>query len=348
LSPLPSTNSETNAPDTRVLSWIVFVGALLFIGLALTYWIRSKDSLTDCIFGHPDCSNAAATWTLFAATVCAFIAAYEAAMKAGAALRVSQEALRVSQEAFNIETEPMLGEWLCTNEEGHKAPRAIVFIEDQSVSISMPKKYTKDLFVPLHFDFENLGRTALRGVTVVLHLEWDEETTRDQTIPLGSIGAHRDAHVSIFLLWDFPTRPKIGWLPEATILTQAGAPDAFKPVPLAFSPYPMVLVEGPIENLEATDQAAPASSTAGEQTGHAAETTKAQPATTKPEEPARVKAPHERLEGTYVPQPPPKGARWDITTVDAAASKKRDQTPPASSPGAKRAGSTVTEDQVIP
>ena len=50
---------------------------------------------------------------------------------------------------------------------------------------------------------------------------------------------------------------------------------------------------GPIQNLEATDQPAPASNTAGEQTGHDGHA-KAEPATTKPEEPAKVKASHER------------------------------------------------------
>lgn len=334
MSPLPTTNPETNAPNTRALSWIVFIGALFFIGLGVAYWIHSKDSLTDCIFGRADCSNAAATWTLLVATVCAFIAAYEAAMKAGAALRVSTQ-------AFNIETEPMLGQWLCTNEEGHKAPRAIVFIEDHTVSLSMPRIYAKDRFVPLYFDFENLGRTALREVTVTLHLEWlpeDDENgkTFDQAIPLGSIGAHRDAHVSIFLLWDFPTRPKIGWLPDATIRERDEEANTYKLVPLPFSPYPMVLVEAQLPPHEPADGNAPPADThgakqIGSKVGDAKE---------------HAEAPKiQKTQG--VSEPPKDTRRWEITTDDTAANKKADDARPASSRDAKRSGSTVKEDREI-
>ena len=291
---LPSTKDD-RVLETRILAWSASIVALFFMGLGIGFWLHTKQSITTCVFGHPDCSTAAATWALLIATACAFIAAYEAAMRAGQALTVSQNALIVSQAALSVETEPALGQWICTCD-GHKVPKVVVFIEDQICSVGKPRKYSQNLFLAMDYEFENLGRNALRDVTVTLYLRWEtENVTQEQTIQLGSIGANRDAHVSVNLLWDSATRPRIGWLPEATIMVPsseiAGTLQVEK---IPYSPYPLIQVEG-------NEGSPPTSHTASAHLH---------------------KSVGPRGEARKSPEPPPDDARWLYEPIDIEASKK--------------------------
>ena len=281
--------------------------ACICFGITLGFWLYTKQSLLTCVLGSPECSSAAATWSLLIATACAFIAAYDAASKAG-------KALRVAQDTLNVEKEPILGQWICTEEQAHKVPRESVFIENRECAIGRPQSLPESAFIPINFDFENLGRIALLNVRVRLHLEWADEGKqteyKDAAIQLGSIGAHGSAHVSVYLVWDAPVRPRIGWLPEATVQVKSESnPQAFVPAPLMFSPFPLIEVEG--------DIAGP-------------------PGTSTP---------------THTPteQNPPSGARWLINYVDTTPTKQREATTSRKRVAEKKIAdpSRVPEEQAV-
>lgn len=229
MSPQPTTDDE-NRVQTRNVSWGAAMAALFFVSVGVGFWLRTRWSFGDCVFGQPDCSAAAATWTLVFVTTCAFIAAYEAAMKAGSALIVSRRAL-------DLETKPVLGQWICTNDE-HRVPRTALFVTDATASETVPSGHDQNDFVPLEFDFENLGRNALLEVVVTLYLKYEDEPVEPYPLKIGNIATDKDAHVVIYLLWDSPTRPSIGWSSTAIINQKR----------LEFAALPYIQVEATVSN----------------------------------------------------------------------------------------------------
>ncbi len=157
-----------------------------------------------------------ATWMLCFITAAAFIAAYEAARKAG-------ETLRVSNAAYELETEPLLGVWLCSSSE-HKVPRVELYVVGDQLESTPRSRLREDAYVPVHFDLENLGRSALRNVLVPLQL--NDRPPVD--VRIGNIGPDKYAHVILFFEWDILKRPTIAWLSPAI---ERGQPLDYTPLP---------------------------------------------------------------------------------------------------------------------
>jgi hypothetical protein len=205
----PPIIDEDQRIETRLIFWSAIMIALFFVVFGIAFWLHTRWSLTTCVFARPDCSVAAATWTLVLITTFAFIAAYEAATKAG-------QALRISRQALEVEIKPVLGQWIC-NDKSH-IPRWTGFIEDDEL-VMQPVKNEVGEFVPLEFDFQNLGRAALINVVVTLMLSKSSKGLSNDAkcypVPLGNIGVEKEAHVTINMLWGAPSRPLIGWKDEA-------------------------------------------------------------------------------------------------------------------------------------
>lgn len=203
-----------------------------FSAAGLAFRISSGASLTQCIFSHPECSTAVATWLLGVVTSAAFLAAYEAATKAG-------QALRVSRDALQLEVNAVLGLTMCTNDD-HKRPRKALFLSGGRAFDSVPDGSILDDFVALDFDFENLGRTALLNLAVSLKVNDDVHR-----VQIGNIGADKDAHISVMLLWEQPSLPILEWLSPAVVSGKD----------LDFAPLPPGQVQGPVTGSEQSELA---------------------------------------------------------------------------------------------
>jgi hypothetical protein len=143
-------------------------------------------------------------------TVFAFIAAYEAARKAG-------EALEISANALALETDMLLDISVCSNEKQHDAPRVTYYVEEEpqadgtirySLEEAPPAGRT---YVPVIFEFENLGRIAILDLTVDLRIVGEPTPFKAY---IGSIGKERSVHVAIAFEWkNIQTvgPPKFAW-----------------------------------------------------------------------------------------------------------------------------------------
>jgi hypothetical protein len=210
---------------------------LAFGACGIAFRFASGFSISACIFAKPDCSSAIATWCLVAVTAVAFLAAFEAATKAG-------HALEISRQALFIETRPILGISLCAKDE-HTKPNKTAFFSNGVLTANAPHDRPVDQFVPLEFDFENLGREALLNVEATIRLSVPTSTGYSvQSIPLfiGNIGPQKEAHLSLMLGWnDFPL-PIIEWLSPTTVDGQ----------PLRISPMPPQQIQSDLRESDAS------------------------------------------------------------------------------------------------
>jgi len=164
---------------------------------------------------------AIATWMLCLVTTCAFVAAYEAARKAG-------EALHVANEQLKMERELVLGVWFCSKSD-HSIPRAEMYVVGNKLQdVPAPGKRDND-YVPYKFDFQNLGRSALRNVIVPIQLDNGDPLAVD----IGNIATDDEAHVVLQFEWDAPTRPVVSWQSPAIVDGTALAYTTLPPLVIA-------------------------------------------------------------------------------------------------------------------
>ncbi len=173
----------------------------IFLLTGVGYWLgHSNISGTECIYGYPGCSTAAATWALAIFALFSFAAAAEAVMW--------------TSSLFNIEVDPRMGQAECTKRGSGHPPNLEVFVLDDQVLIGKrpigynPTTVRREYFVH-HVGFTNLGRTALVDVTVNMHLDNDSKGVE---IGLGNIVRDAETHVVIYVSREYKVQdPEVCW-----------------------------------------------------------------------------------------------------------------------------------------
>jgi hypothetical protein len=178
---------------------------VLFLAFAVAgLLVALKQSPLICVLIRADCSTALATWTAACVALAAFLAAVA---------------------ALNLERKPSLGINRCSDD-GHRTPRMPVYIIDATEAsfYNVPPLFPETAFEALlHFDFENLGRSALLNVEIELHLTHARHS-KSHMAWIGSIGVDKAAHVSVYYLID-AFWPSLQWSSTAKasgVTTQLG------------------------------------------------------------------------------------------------------------------------------
>ena len=181
--------SDKRVLQTRFLVLPIGLGMLAFCAAGLGFRNSSAHTLTQCLFADSNCSTALGTWFLGIVTSATFLAAYKAAIS-------TAHTLAVARRTLEVETAPILGLARCTNQD-HKHTHVAIFTNGGEISVDKALDgYGTDEFMPLNYDFENLGRTALLNLEVALVINGQSYPIR-----FGNIAAEKLVHVSLMLLW---------------------------------------------------------------------------------------------------------------------------------------------------
>lgn len=172
----------------RYFAVAIIVAAVLFFALGAAYW-GGLHAWSECVYGKADCSLTVATYILCLVTAAAFVAAYAAA---GWAYRT-----------YELERAVVLAQRVCRA--GHEDSIRFFLCDRDLRFKECDRLHESDGdFVPLDFEFDSLGRSAVvEGMLDVVCTIPTPATRRatDLVAPLNDIHMKSDGslHVRVYL-----------------------------------------------------------------------------------------------------------------------------------------------------
>jgi hypothetical protein len=169
-----------------------------------------------CIFQSEPCSATAATWALAFATFGAFAAGITAAIFAAG--------------VYALEVKPRLGQDICADPAHSGCDRVQIVNELHATVYEKPTNFEELRFWKNRYEFTNLGRLPLVGVT----LAGSATFSRDQSVfklnvDLGNIPIHTSVHLETYFSKKLG-QPTITW-DKGSAKQSDGKRIAFHPVP---------------------------------------------------------------------------------------------------------------------
>jgi len=181
-SQLRSLSRQANSPTflaTVALEAIVLFGVIT--------WRRGIPpnplTLSQCIWSSPECSTAAATWSLLVLAVAALVPALRTAV--------------VASNVFQLESEPALQLDTCEDDDHKRFDRILAceVINDQLVG--RPLGRVPENYWTRSFEIENVGRSLARDAYVWLGFRKGKASTPIGALKLGPIPKDRCKHVVV-------------------------------------------------------------------------------------------------------------------------------------------------------
>ena len=186
------------------------------------FWTKhSSLSWQACVYQDAPCSTAAATWILGAFGFLTFAAAWQTVIWA--------------KRAYNIEIEPKLGQSVCPLQDSEKHPndKEVFLLSSNQVVFRPPAGSTKQSissdFQSYPHAFENLGRSALADVKVLMHIrDRTGKTSEPISVSVGNVKCDQEVHLvlhvsnrfdGVEVMWSGATErdASIGFYPESPL-----------------------------------------------------------------------------------------------------------------------------------